>query len=510
LIILLSAYLGTNILHAQRLSFDGTDDFARIDTTLFTTGDFTVEGIFQTCPFSVGTKQQELLSNGTFSLRFSVNATGSLAQFQMEHDGLLFAYQAPLYAHQQSFHFAAQYRTSDSTWTLYFNGDSLGSHSAVFTPRDTTVIGGSNGGFFKGYLSDFGVADSLLYSGFTYQSPGSLQFIRIGKYWDFSLGMYQGAFFSHNNLPLKAFNGLDAVEILTAPSDSIFTCEIDTIVLLAAGGRFYQWGSTALLFGNGTGNAGFNATADFTGSITISDSNGCNFSKNFAVVHRPFSHVNLGADTSICAGQTITLDAGIHNQYIWLHQPTAGRTVTVGGGTWYVIVIDSGYCQGNDSIIITEFPSPSINLGPDQNLPFGYAVKLSPGPGYASYRWSTGESSDTILATLSLTYTVTVTDSNGCLASDAINIYFFGALGLSSTAKTALPRAYPNPVRDRLFIEGMALQMIWQIIDANGTLVCQGKSTEHARTEIDLSLYRKGIYVFRIAGSDACHVLLKH
>lgn len=59
-----------------------------------------------------------------------------------------------------------------------------------------------------------------------------------------------------------------------------------------------------------------------------------------------------------------------------------------------------------------------INLGPDQNLCDGSSTMLDAGPGFASYNWSTGDTSQTITVTTGGTYSVTVTNQMGCSGSD--------------------------------------------------------------------------------------------
>ncbi|MBP6412811.1 MAG: T9SS type A sorting domain-containing protein [Bacteroidia bacterium] len=52
----------------------------------------------------------------------------------------------------------------------------------------------------------------------------------------------------------------------------------------------------------------------------------------------------------------------------------------------------------------------------------GTTTTINAGPGFSSYIWSNGSTSQTISVTTSGLYTVTVTDANGCTGSDTINL----------------------------------------------------------------------------------------
>ena len=68
---------------------------------------------------------------------------------------------------------------------------------------------------------------------------------------------------------------------------------------------------------------------------------------------------------------------------------------------------------------VTVNNSPSINLGPDQQSCFGASVILDAGLNY-QYVWSNSSTDQTISVESSGTYSVTVTDNNGCINSDDI------------------------------------------------------------------------------------------
>ena len=133
--------------------------------------------------------------------------------------------------------------------------------------------------------------------------------------------------------------------------------------------------------------------------------------------------VNLGANYAICSGTTTTLNAGNPGAtYLWNTGATT-QTITVStAGTYSVTITDPAGCVANDAITISVNPSPTVNLGADISACADETVILNAGNPGANYLWSTGAITQTINANTSGTYSVTVTNGFGCIASDVINV----------------------------------------------------------------------------------------
>lgn len=143
---------------------------------------------------------------------------------------------------------------------------------------------------------------------------------------------------------------------------------------------------------------------------------------NFNVTSYPNPVVNLGNDTAICSGSPLTLYAnpGLPD-YIWSDGvTTVDSLVVTAADTYSVTVSDTNQCAGIDSIIVTENPLPIVNLGGAITACPGDTVTVDAGV-FASYIWSDGSTNQVLTTNLPATYTVTVTDINGCEASDLIN-----------------------------------------------------------------------------------------
>ncbi|MBL0078287.1 MAG: gliding motility-associated C-terminal domain-containing protein [Bacteroidetes bacterium] len=134
--------------------------------------------------------------------------------------------------------------------------------------------------------------------------------------------------------------------------------------------------------------------------------------------------VNLGNDTSLCAGQTLTLTQNIAGvNYTW-SDGTTNNSITVNTGGTYWLEIDNGSCTGRDSIdIIISTSGLSVNLGNDTSLCAGQTLTLTQNIAGVSYTWSDGTTNNSITVNTSGTYWLEIKRSN-CSFIDSINIDF--------------------------------------------------------------------------------------
>lgn len=193
-------------------------------------------------------------------------------------------------------------------------------------------------------------------------------------------------------------------------------CEGATVTINAGNAGFeFNWSTTAttqtITIAN-TGNYIVTVTNPITGCATID-------AKYVNVV--PLPVVNLGADLNICAGSTTTLNAGNPGDYyIWSTGATT-QTITVStAGEYFVTVSNYSSCAVSDSVVVTILPAPNVVLANDTAICNGGSVVLNAGNTGSTYFWSTGATTQSITATTSNTYIVTVTASNGCKDTDAM------------------------------------------------------------------------------------------
>ncbi|PWT99543.1 MAG: hypothetical protein C5B52_10480 [Bacteroidetes bacterium] len=191
-------------------------------------------------------------------------------------------------------------------------------------------------------------------------------------------------------------------------------CSGSTVVLDAGNaGATYLWSTGATTQTISVNTAGTYSVTVTKGGCSASDA--INITVGSAIV------VDLGPDATICAGSNITLDAGnVGATYLWNTGATT-RTITVSSAGTYSVTVTQGTCSASDAINITTKPAPTVNLGPDATICAGSNITLDAGNAGATYLWSTGATTQTIVVSTAGTYSVTVT-AGGCSASDAIDI----------------------------------------------------------------------------------------
>ena len=129
--------------------------------------------------------------------------------------------------------------------------------------------------------------------------------------------------------------------------------------------------------------------------------------------------VQITGDTIYCSGDSVLLNATQgFDAYLW--STSANDTldsVYVTQGNYTVIVTDSNGCQGvSGAISINDF-SNVVNIIGDTSYCLGDSVFIDAGPGYDSYLWNTGDTTQTIYVVQG-NYQVTVS-AYGCMAIDS-------------------------------------------------------------------------------------------
>ena len=127
-----------------------------------------------------------------------------------------------------------------------------------------------------------------------------------------------------------------------------------------------------------------------------------------------------GSSFYICPGTQKLLDAGAgYDSYLWSDGETTQK-VNVGPGTYSVTVMKNG-CSAVSAIVTVSNYSVGgayINASGPTNFCSGNSVTLSASVGSA-FLWSNGSTANSIVVNSAGSFSVTITDANGCQAGSA-------------------------------------------------------------------------------------------
>ncbi|PLX07916.1 MAG: hypothetical protein C0594_06270 [Marinilabiliales bacterium] len=219
------------------------------------------------------------------------------------------------------------------------------------------------------------------------------------------------------------------VQTNTVPQDTVSICEGDGTFIEGAGagaGGNYQWSPDYNISSLTDPTPYVDPLVSTTYYVTSTD--GCGYtsvdSVHVEVVLPPV--VDLGSNQTICTGGNITLDAeNAGSEYLWsTSETTQSITVSPASTTTYTVTVTTPEgCESTGSVQVDIGSSLNVDLGTDQSICNGETVTLSAGSGNI-YNWSTGETTESIDVTpgADQTYSVTVTDANGCSGTDNIII----------------------------------------------------------------------------------------
>ncbi|WP_157976955.1 Ig-like domain-containing protein [Taibaiella helva] len=148
---------------------------------------------------------------------------------------------------------------------------------------------------------------------------------------------------------------------------------------------------------------------------------------------RPVPDVDLGADINECvdSGAIKVLDAGVQPnmpQFLWDNGSVSQVRAVSTTGQYYVKVTNQYTCVKSDTINVTLRENPVVNLGNDTTVCNGAVLPLDAGGDGISYFWSTGSTNRVLNVNSPGTYNVFVTNNQGCIKSDTIQVNMVGEL----------------------------------------------------------------------------------
>jgi gliding motility-associated-like protein len=202
-----------------------------------------------------------------------------------------------------------------------------------------------------------------------------------------------------------------------------------TVDVNVGGSNTYQWSDPGA---QTTAQASNLAAGSYT--VTVTNIGGCQATGSVTLTQPPLLELTTTAQNAVCFGQpsgnasVLVFGGTAPYQYLWSNGMTTATPSGLNSGTYTVTATDAQGCSNTQSINIIQ-PS-AIQLGANQvqnvtcfhgddgSISLLYSGATQP----ILFQWSSGQSQPEISGLTAGTYTVTLTDGNGCTNSYAQTI----------------------------------------------------------------------------------------
>jgi hypothetical protein len=258
------------------------------------------------------------------------------------------------------------------------------------------------------------------------------------------------------------------------------------------------------LWSNGRTTAANTGLAAGNYTVTITDANGCLGTNSATVANNGVTIAATINSTDASCGSangsaTVTATNGVAPySFLWSDGQNAATASNLAAGNYTVTITDANGCLGQESISIANQNGPSAvvssnNASCNAANDGSATVSASGGAGTYTYLWSDGQSSATAINLAAGNYTVSVSDSNGCLTQSSISIGEPSSVSVSTSNTAASVAGAADGAIDITVSGGTApYSFIWS----------NGNTTE------DLSGVGVGSYTVTVTDANGCLLVL--
>ncbi len=239
-------------------------------------------------------------------------------------------------------------------------------------------------------------------------------------------------------------NALPATPTISASGPTTF-CTGGSVTLTSTTGTTYLWSP------GGATTQSISATTSGSYTVQVTNGAGCTATSAPTVVTvNPLPAtptITAAGPTTFCAGGSVTLNSSSPINNVWTPGGATTASISVTTSGTYSVVVNNGGCSSapSNAITVTVNPLPSTpTITPSGPTTFctGGSVNLT-STAANSYLWSPGgATTQTLSATTSGSYTVQITDANGCTATSAPTVVTVNPLPATPTITAAGPTTF--------------------------------------------------------------------
>lgn len=209
----------------------------------------------------------------------------------------------------------------------------------------------------------------------------------------------------------------NALPVVSIAGDLDFCAGESSQLDAGAGFASYQWSNSQ---------TGQFSTVNSNGNVTVTvtDAQGCQNSATALVTEYNLPQAQIAGSLSFCINGSTTLSAGggTFAAYLWSNGSTMPSISTGQPGDYTLLVTDANGCSNSDTVTVQELTELTPSVTGDLAFCDGESSLLDAGTGYNTYLWSDGSNAPQLTVSSSGTYSVTVSNADGCTGQTSVTV----------------------------------------------------------------------------------------
>ncbi len=217
------------------------------------------------------------------------------------------------------------------------------------------------------------------------------------------------------------------VVVVAAPpqiqiSDPTERCPGQAVTLTAAPGN----GAQGYLWSTGATTESISVDQNGPYTLTATYAGGCQTSATVTVQERTVGQLSVAGDRQFCGGSQTTIQlSGPFEIYQWADGPAGVQRTFSQAGAYAVTAFDAAGCRRDTIVALEALPLPSPVISAPENACVGQPFLVTATEGFESYGWSNGVLASSFVSPDPGTFSLLVTDENGCIGQTSVTIGLF-------------------------------------------------------------------------------------
>ncbi|MFK7809005.1 MAG: CotH kinase family protein, partial [Saprospiraceae bacterium] len=217
--------------------------------------------------------------------------------------------------------------------------------------------------------------------------------------------------------------GIDMVEVVQSPpiaaeiiGELVFCNNSSTTLSLSENYASYLWSNNATT-------PELEVLTEGSYSVTVSDASGCTAENEVIVLQNEELQTEINGELNFCEGEnTILFLEESYESYLWSDNSTDETLMVEEPGAYSIVVTDTEGCTATADVLVEVSPNLNPEITGNFQLCENGNTLLSLSENYETYQWGDNSEDENLEVTTAGTYSVMVSDANGCTGETSIEV----------------------------------------------------------------------------------------